>query len=164
MSLSILVWLAVGAYALHIVEEHILGWFAWARKIMNLNMEWNTYVTVEAAIVVLGVAAAMVASAMPMVGLAFIALLVFNVTCFHLLPMAMSDGRFSPGTISGVLLFYPLGWIAFTGGSANAANVIWAVVIGAAAILWPMLLLRLKRESYFRGEAAAAKKPAKRRK
>ncbi|MNC99394.1 hypothetical protein D3C83_176770 [compost metagenome] len=66
-----------------------------------------------------------------------------------------------------MLLFYPLGWLAFTGGSANAANVIWAVVIGGAVILWPMLLLRLKREPYFRvagGEAAPAKKPVRRRK
>jgi hypothetical protein len=163
MSLSILVWLAVGAYALHIIEEHVLDWFGWARKTMNLNMEWDTYVTVEATFLVLGVVAAMSASAMPMVGLAFIVLLVINVTVFHLLPMAMAGGRFSPGTISGVLLFYPIGWLALTSGSASAANLSWAVVIGAAVILWPMLLLQLKREAYFRGEAAVAKRPAKRR-
>ncbi len=163
MSLSILVWLAVGAYALHIIEEHVLDWFGWARKTMNLNMERDTYVTVEATFLVLGVVAAMSASAMPMVGLAFIVLLVINVTVFHLLPMAMAGGRFSPGTISGVLLFYPIGWLALTSGSASAANLSWAVVIGAAVILWPMLLLQLKREAYFRGEAAVAKRPAKRR-
>lgn len=164
MSLSILVWLAVGAYALHIIEEHVLDWFGWARKTMNLNMEWDTYVTVEATFLVLGIVAAMSASAMPMVGLAFIVLLVINVTVFHLLPMAMAGGRFSPGTISGVLLFYPIGWLALTSGSATATNLSWAVVIGAVVILWPMLLLQLKREAYFRGEAAVAKKPAKRRK
>jgi hypothetical protein len=62
-----------------------------------------------------------------------------------------------------VLLFYPIGWLALTSGSASAANLSWAVVIGAAVILWPMLLLQLKREAYFRGEAAVAKRPAKRR-
>ena len=82
---------------------------------------------------------------------------------FHLLPMAMAGGRFSPGTFSG-LLFYVIGWIALTSASATGSNVTWAVVIGAAVILWPMLLLQLKREAYFRGEAAPAKKPAKRRK
>jgi len=163
MSLSILVWLAVGAYALHIIEEHVLDWFGWARKTMNLNMERDTYITVEATFLVLGVVAAMSASAMPMVGLAFIVLLVINVTVFHLLPMAMAGGRFSPGTISGVLLFYPIGWIALTSGSATASNLTWAVVIGAAVILWPMLLLQLKREAYFRGEAVATKKLARRR-
>jgi hypothetical protein len=163
MSLSILVWLAVGAYALHIIEEHILDWFGWARKTMNLNLAWETYVTIEAAFIVLGVAAAMAASAVPVVGLAFIAMLVINVTFFHLLPMMMAGGRFSPGTLSG-LLFYVVGWAAMMSSSATGSNVTWAVVIGAAVILWPMLLLKLKSEAYFRGEAAVAKKPAKRRK
>jgi hypothetical protein len=163
MSLSILVWLAVGAYALHIIEEHILDWFGWARKTMNLNLAWETYVTIEAAFIVLGVAAAMAASAVPVVGLAFIAMLVINVTFFHLLPMMMAGGRFSPGTLSG-LLFYVVGWAAMMSSSATGSNVTWAVVIGAAVILWPMLLLKLKGEAYFRGEAAVAKKPAKRRK
>jgi hypothetical protein len=163
MSLSILVWLAVGAYALHIIEEHILDWFGWARKTMNLNLAWETYVTIEAAFIVLGVAAAMAASAVPVVGLAFIAMLVINVTFFHLLPMMMAGGRFSPGTLSG-LLFYIVGWAAMMSSSATGSNVTWAVVIGAAVILWPMLLLKLKGEAYFRGEAAVAKKPAKRRK
>jgi hypothetical protein len=163
MSLSILVWLAVGAYALHIVEEHVLDWFGWARKTMSLDMTREVYVTIEAAFVVLGVVAAMVTSAMPAVGLAFIAMLVINVTFFHVLPMAMSGGGYSPGTISG-LLFYVVGWSAMMGATATASNVTWAVVIGAAVILWPMLLLRMKREAYFRGEVAAAKKPAKRRK
>jgi hypothetical protein len=163
MSLSILVWLAVGAYALHIIEEHILDWFGWARKTMNLNLAWETYVTIESAFIVLGVAAAMAASAVPVVGLAFIAMLVINVTFFHLLPMMMAGGRFSPGTLSG-LLFYIVGWAAMMSSSATGSNVTWAVVIGAAVILWPMLLLKLKGEAYFRGEAAVAKKPAKRRK
>jgi hypothetical protein len=163
MSLSILVWLAVGAYALHIVEEHVLDWFGWARKTMNLDMTREAYITIEAAFVVLGIVAAMAASAMPIAGLAFIAMLVINVTFFHLLPMAMSGGGFSPGTISG-LLFYVVGWAAVMGPSATGSNLTWAVVIGAAVILWPMLLLKLKREAYFRGEVAVAKKPARRRK
>ena len=167
MSLTILAWLAVGAYALHILEEHILGWFAWARKTMNLTMEWNTYTTIEAVLLILGAVAAMLASAMPVLALAFAALLVVNVTFFHLLPMAMSGGRFSPGAISGVLLFYPIGWLAFTGANVTPAMLLWAVVIGAAAIGWPVLLLKLRSEPYFRvsgGAPAAAKKPAKRRK
>lgn len=165
MSLTILAWLAVGAYALHIVEEHILGWFAWARKTMNLQMEWSTYTTIEAVLLVLGAVAAMLASVMPVLALAFAALLVINVTVFHLLPMVQAGGRFSPGAISGVVLFYPIGWLVFTGPGVTPSMMLWAALIGAAAILWPMLLLRLKREPYFRvtGESTA-RRPAKRRK
>lgn len=167
MSLTILAWLAVGAYALHIVEEHILGWFVWARKNMNLTMEWGTYVTIETSLLILGAVAAMLASVLPVLALAFAALLVINVTFIHLLPMLMGNGKFSPGAISGVLLFYPVGYVAFTGNGVTPGLMMWAAVIGAAVILWPMLLLRLKAEPYFRVagvDSAPARKAAKRKK
>jgi hypothetical protein len=167
MSLTILAWLAVGAYALHILEEHILGWFAWARKTMNLSMEWNTYTTIEVVLLILGAVAAMLAPALPVLALGFAALLVINVTFFHLLPMIVSGGRFSPGAISGVLLFYPIGYYAYAGSGAPPNILMWSVVVGAAAILWPVLLLKLKDQPYFKtsgGNASPARKPAKRRK
>jgi hypothetical protein len=41
---------------------------------------------------------------------------------------------------------------------------IWAIIIGAAVILWPMLLLKLKDQPYFRmGGDASPRKLAKRR-
>jgi hypothetical protein len=168
MSLTILAWLAVGAYALHIVEEHILGWFEWARKTMNLTMEWKTYTTIEVVLLILGAIAAMLAPALPVLALAFAALLVINVTFFHLLPMLMSGGKFSPGAISGVLLFYPIGYYAYANSGAPSSVLTWSVIIGAAAILWPIVLLKLKTQRYFRttggGEPRpAARKAAKRR-
>jgi hypothetical protein len=163
MSLTVLAWLAVGAYALHILEERILGWFAWAKKTMNLSMEWDTYTTVEVVLVILGVIAAMLAPAMPMLALAFVAMLVINVTFFHLLPMLIAGGQFSPGVISGVLLFYPIGYYAYSGSGATQTTMIWAIVIGAAVILWPMLLLKLKEQPYFNGAEATPRKLAKRR-
>jgi hypothetical protein len=167
MSLTILAWLAVGAYALHILEEHILGWFAWARKTMNLSMEWSTYTTIETVLLILGAVAAMLASVMPVLALGFVALLVINVTFFHIVPMLISGGQFSPGTISGVVLFYPLGYYAFTGGGVTPSILMWSIVIGAAAILWPVVLLKLKTQPYFKpsagGDAAAGRKVAKRR-
>ena len=165
MSLTVLAWLAVGAYALHILEEHILGWFPWAKKTMNLSMDWDTYTTVEVVLLILGAIAAMLAPAMPMLALAFAAMLVINVTFFHLLPMLIAGGQFSPGVISGVLLFYPIGYYAYSGSGASQTTMIWAIVIGAAVILWPMLLLKLKDQSYFRmgGGDATPRKLAKRR-
>jgi hypothetical protein len=167
MSLTILAWLAVGAYALHIVEEHILGWFEWARKTMNLTMEWKAYTTIEIVLLILGAIAAMLAPALPVLALAFAALLVINVTFFHLLPMFMSGGKFSPGAISGVLLFYPIGYYAYANSGSPTNVLTWSVIIGAAMIGWPILLLKLKSQPYFRTTAGeprpAARKAAKRR-
>ncbi|MCC6949460.1 MAG: HXXEE domain-containing protein [Bradyrhizobiaceae bacterium] len=169
MSLTVLAWLAVGAYALHILEERILGWFDWAKKTMNLSMDWNTYTAIEVVFLIVGAIAAMLAPALPVLALAFAALLVINVTFFHLLPMVISGGTFSPGAISGVLLFYPVGYYAYAGSGLPQSMVLWSVAIGAAVILWPVVLLKLKDQPYFRasGNSAAAlptRRLAKRRK
>lgn len=170
MSLTVLAWLAIGAYALHILEEHILGWHDWARKSMNMPMEWSTYTTIEIVFLILGTIAAMLAPALPVLALAFAAFLVINVTFFHLLPMVVSGGNFSPGAISGVLLFYPAGYYAYANSGEPQETLIWSVVIGAGVILWPVLLLKLRSQPYFRTPAAGhagsapARKTAKGRK
>jgi hypothetical protein len=167
MSLTVLAWLAVGAYALHILEEHILGWHGWARKTMNLSMEWDAYTTVEVVLLILGAIAAMLAPALPVLALAYAAFLVINVTFFHLLPMIISGGNFSPGIITGVLLFYPVGYYAYAGSTQPQSVIMWSVVIGAAIIAWPVLLLKLRQQPYFKagagGDGGSARKAVRRR-
>lgn len=166
MSLTVLAWLAVGAYALHILEEHILGWHGWARRNMNLSMEWDSYMTVEVVLLILGAIAAMLAPALPVLALAYAAFLVINVTFFHLLPMIISGGNFSPGIITGIVLFYPVGYYAYWGSGHPQNVVVWSVIIGAAIILWPVLLLKIRNQPYFRprsAETAAPRKAGRRR-
>lgn len=169
MSLTVLAWLAVGAYALHILEERILDWFGWARRTMNLSMDWSTYTAIEVVFLIVGAIAAMLAPVLPVLALAFAALLVVNVTFFHLVPMVVSGGTFSPGTISGVLLFYPIGYYAYAGSGQSQSVVVWSIVIGAAIILWPIALLKLREQPYFRttggeGGSVPPRRLAKRRK
>ncbi len=167
MSLTVLAWLAVAAYALHIVEEHILGWFDWARKTMNISLGWEQYVITEVAILILGLTAAMLAGTPigPTLVVAFTTLLLINVIFFHVLPMLANGGRFSPGAISGVFLFLPLAWHVFKTQTLSQNDLIWACVLGILLILWPMLLLKLKGVAYFSGAPvrAASKSKAKRR-
>jgi hypothetical protein len=167
MSLTVLVWLAVAAYALHIVEEHILGWYDWARKTMNISLGWEQYVITEVAILILGLTAAMLAGTPigPTLIVAFTTLLLVNVIFFHVLPMLANGGRFSPGVISGVFLFLPLAWHVFKTQNLSQNDLIWACVLGVLLILWPMLLLKLRGMPYFSGAPvrAAAKSKAKRR-
>lgn len=155
--MTLLAWLAVAAYVLHVVEEHILGWYDWARKTMNISMEWDHYVTTEVAIIVLGIVAAML-SGVPQIGpilvVAFVTLLVINVVFFHLLPMLASGFKFSPGIISGILLFLPLGYYTFRGQTLSQNDLFTAGLIGVAVIAWPMILLWLKKQSYFSGAPA----------
>ena len=162
-SLTVLAWLAVAAYALHVVEEHILGWYDWARKTMNISLGWNEYVITEAAILLLGVTAAVLSENKECgttLVIAFATLLLINAIFFHVLPMLANRGRFSPGAISGLFLFLPLAWLVFKTPQAMALNtngMVWAVVLGIGLILWPMFLLKLRGTAYFSGRAAPAR-------
>jgi hypothetical protein len=166
MSLTVLAWLAVAAYALHIVEEHILGWYDWARRTMNISLGWEQYVITEVAILILGLTAAMLAGTAygPTLIVAFTTLLLINVIFFHLLPMLANGGRFSPGVISGLFLFLPLAWTVYKTQTLSQNDLVWAVVLGILLILWPMFLLKLRGVPYFSGQPArAAKAKAKRK-
>jgi hypothetical protein len=158
MSLTVLAWLAVAAYALHVVEEHMLGWFDWARKRMNIT--WEQYVIAEVAILVLGVTTAMLAGSPigPTLVVAFATLLVLNAVFFHILPMLTDGGKFSPGVITGILLFLPLGWQVLKTQTLPQNDLFWAIVIGAAVIVWLWLLSYLKAQRYFSGAAPAKRK------
>ena len=160
MSLTVLAWLAVAAYALHIVEEHILGWFDWARKTMNISLGWEQYVITEVAILILGLTAAMLSGTPmgPTLVVAFATLLLINVIFFHVLPMLANGGRFSPGVISGIFLFLPLAWHVYKTQTLSQNDLIWAVVLGILLILWPMLLLKLRNVAWFSGAPVRATK------
>ncbi len=167
MSLTVLAWLAVAAYALHIVEEHILGWYDWARKTMNISLGWEQYVITEVAILILGLTAAMLSGTPmgPTLVVAFATLLLINAIFFHLLPMLVNGGKFSPGVISGVFLFLPLVWHVYKSQNLSQNDMFWAVGLGIALILWPMFLLKLRNVAWFSGQPArAAKSSGKRRK
>jgi hypothetical protein len=160
MSLTVLAWLAVAAYALHVVEEHMLGWLDWARKTMGLSMTWEQYVISEVAILILGLTTAMLAGSPigPMLIVAFATLLVINAVVFHILPMLTNGGKFSPGVLTGVVLFLPLGWQVYRTQTLTQNDLVWSVLIGVAVLGWLWLLTYLKGQRYFSGAAPAKRK------
>jgi hypothetical protein len=63
-------------------------------------------------------------------------------------------GRFSPGLVTAVLLFFPAG-IAVWWKAANGALLDWqtaalAITGGAALMAYPVVMLNLKSRPYFR--------------
>ncbi len=160
MSLTVLAWLAVAAYALHVVEEHMLGWYDWARKTMNISMTWEQYVITEVAILILGLTAAMLAGQPigPMLIVAFATLLFINAIFFHIIPMFTNGGKFSPGVLTGIVLFLPLCWQVYKTQTLSQNDLFWSVAIGAAVMVWLWLLTYLKGQRYFSGAAPAKRK------
>jgi len=146
MSLEQLCWLATAAYGIHIAEEYLLGWRDWVHSISGVNVRSGFFFAMNALALVVGMACAAMAGRLPVVALAFPALMLINATFFHVGAFLWTRGRFSPGLITAISLFYPMGiWCfksAYDMGVLTAARVAGAFVLGAILMAAPMLMFK----------------------
>lgn len=154
MSLTDLTWLALAAYGLHILEEYTFDWRNWARNVLTLPVEWDHFYVTNALVIVLGAVAAELAATQPMLALAFPAVMLINATFFHVGPFLVTRGRFSPGLITAVILFYPIGIACFRRAAADGhldnGALAGALALGAALMAAPVVMLKAKDHIYFR--------------
>jgi hypothetical protein len=157
-SLTDLCWLATAAYGLHILEEFVLNWRDWARNVIGLPVDWPVFYLLNALVIVFGIIAASLAATQPALALAFPAVMLVNGTVFHVLPFLRTRGRFSPGVISAVVLFYPLAlacyWHAAQTGEVGPVGLVGSLVLGAVLMACPVVLLLVKDRPYFRQDRA----------
>ena len=144
---AFVLWLMLFAYALHILEEHTLNWLGWARSTLKLDLSWADFYVTNAIVVVAGICTAMIGWQLPEVSLMFPALALVNALVFHIGP-TLVQRRFSPGTISAVLLFLPVGIWSYYGGYLDGYLTTQIGVVsaigGAVLMAYPIVLLRLK--------------------
>jgi hypothetical protein len=147
--LSALLWLCVAAYTLHILEEFVFDWRNWARNVLRLPAQWADFYITNAVVIVLGIVAAQIAPAWPAVALGFPALMLINATFFHVAPFLWTRGRFSPGLITALLLFFPLGLGTIISAHPDTATLAAAFAVGALLMATPIVFLKLKGRRYF---------------
>ncbi|MFZ1086959.1 MAG: HXXEE domain-containing protein [Terracidiphilus sp.] len=154
MALDQLCWIATAALGAHVAEEGVLDWPGWVRAVGKVEVDWKSFYLVNAAGILWGIVCAEVASAMPLVALSLPALLLINATFFHVPGFILGRGRFSPGLISAVVLFYPIGILgykcAYDTGVLTRTNLIGSLLLGAAVMLAPVLLFQARTLPYFR--------------
>lgn len=154
MTLSQWLWLATAAYGVHALEEFVLDWRDWARDIIRLPVDWDSFYVTNALVIVLGVTAANLADGLPGIALSFPALMLINAVFFHIVPTVATRGRFSPGLFTAVALFLPIGIACFraahAAGQLNTGAIATAFTIGAALMAAPIVLLKVKDRPYFR--------------
>jgi hypothetical protein len=154
MDLTTLAWLAMAAYALHIMEEYTFDWRNWARAVIKLPVEWSDFYVTNAVVVALGIAQAMLAPTLPLAPLIYASVMLINAIFFHILPVIRTNGRFSPGLFTAVALFLPVAiavwWRAGADGALDATTVIVAIIGGALLMAYPVAMLNLKSRPYFR--------------
>ena len=153
MNHEIWLWVATAAYGLHALEEFMLDWKTWANKVLKLPVDWPIFYVVNALVVVLGIIAAEIGWRLSALSLAFPALMLINAVFFHILPFVVKK-KFSPGLISAVCLFLPLGSWLFYGanrdGVLTTTTAIIAVALGAGLMAYPIILLKLKDKPFFK--------------
>jgi len=150
MDLSHWLWLATAAYAIHMIEEFMLEWRDWARAVIGLPVDWPDFYIANGVVVVLGIVAANLAA----VALGFAGLMLINAIFFHIAPFIWTRGRFSPGLFTALLLLIPVGaacyWVAHEAGVLTPARIAGSLLLGAALMATPVILLRIKGRPYFR--------------
>lgn len=153
MTLADLAWLAMAAYAIHILEEYIFDWRNWARAVIGLPVEWGDFFVTNAVVVVLGIAQAMLAPTLPLAPLVYAALMIINAIFFHVLPFVTMRGRFSPGLATAVVLLLPIGIMIFHAaaiqGDLDSISFTGAIVGGAILMACPIVMLKLRGRPYF---------------
>ena len=153
MTLQTLAWLAMAAYALHIMQEYTFDWRNWARAVIKLPVEWSDFYVTNAVVIALGIGQAHLAPTLPLAPLMFASLRLINAVFFHILPVVRTGGRFSSGLITAIALFFPVGitvWLK----AAHEAPLDWITVTiavggGAALMAFPIVMLNLKERPYF---------------
>jgi hypothetical protein len=154
MTLQTLAWLAMAAYALHIMEEFTFDWRNWARAVIKLPVEWSDFYVTNAIVIAVGIAQAQLAPVLPLAPLTFASLMLINAVFFHILPFVRMGGRFSPGLVTAILLFLPTG-IAVWWRAGREVPLDWTTVMlaasgGVALMAYPIIMLNLRDRPYFR--------------
>lgn len=146
-------WVALAAYAFHILEEYSYDWKTWSQKTMKLDVDWNTFYVMNIAILFLGLSCAEVGWSHPTFSLIFPAAMLVNALIFHIIPYVRSKRQFSPGMFTAIFLFLPIGLgsykVAMDLGVLTKALVI-SGVCGALVMAFPVFLLKTKNLGFFK--------------
>jgi hypothetical protein len=145
-----LLWVLTLASALHVMDEHALGWQGWAVKTFGhrfgVQPTWADFWATNTALLTIGVTCAAVGWRAPWFALAFPAVCLINAVFFHVVPTVVQK-RPNPGMFTAVLLYIPISiWIyveADRDGVLSTSAIVWSTVIGAALMVFAIVILRL---------------------
>lgn len=145
-------WVLAVASALHVVEEHALGWQGWAAKTFGARFglvpTWTDFWATNGALIMVAIAASVVGWRAPAFALAFPALCLINAAFFHVLP-SVAERRPNPGLFTAVGLYIPISIWAYAAAGQDdvlsAGTVLGSIAIGAFLMAAAIGALALKK-------------------
>jgi hypothetical protein len=147
--LQVLLWMCVAAYGAHVLEEFVFDWRNWSQQVLHLPTRWDDFYITNCLVIVVAVTAAMIAPEYPAVALGFPALMLINGSFMHILPFILKRGRFSPGLITSVTMFLPLGYCTMIAAELNVRVLATAFAVGATLLATPISFVVLRNKPYF---------------
>lgn len=140
-------WVVVSVIGLHMLEEFGLDVTTWAGTLAPFRLLASEFHMVNFAYLTFAVATAQVGWRLPAFALATPATCLVNVLFMHVLG-TLASGRFSPGLLTGIVLFLPASayafWAARRDGVLSRRVLLLAFTGGTLLQLFPILLLYLR--------------------
>lgn len=147
--LQIMLWLCAAAYGAHVLEEFVFDWRSWSQQVLHLPTRWEDFYITNCLVIVVAIVGAMIAPEYPAVALGFPALMIINGACMHVLPFILKRGRFSPGLITSVTMFLPLGIYTMRAAHGDIRMYTIAFAVGATLLATPISFVVLRGKHYF---------------
>lgn len=144
-------WMALAAYALHIMEEFFYDWQDWAQEVLHLQVNWTGFYVTNVVVLFLGVTSASIGWSNPIIALAYPGLMLINTIFFHIMPVIIKK-KFSPGVITACLLFLPICFFTYKQAIDNGisiSTILGSIFIGALIMAYPIVLLKTKDLPFF---------------
>jgi hypothetical protein len=147
MEHAYLLWLLPVVYAAHVIEEYEMNWYGWVRHALHLEVSQPQFYLVNMAVLLMGIAAAMIGWQAPLLSLAMPAQMLVNAIFFHVLPTVRLR-VFSPGLLTALGFFIPTTLLVYAGAAADGvltpAIFIGSGILGALVMAFPVLLIALE--------------------
>jgi len=111
-------WVVAVSCALHVAEELITGWQAWAREALGIVMPTARFLGVNAILVAAAFVMARVGWRRPVLSLVIPSATLVNGVFFHILP-TLVQGRVAPGVYTAAVLYVPFSSWALIGAARD---------------------------------------------
>jgi hypothetical protein len=164
---SWVLWVAIVAIGLHVMEEYAEGWLAWANQQVGpkfgITFTPTDFFFTAFLLIFYALAGAAIGWWAPAVSLAIPALFIVNTVFLHMLPSLRGD-RLTPGTLSAVFIYLPVAawifWAAAEDGVLNPGTVVLAFILGTALMYYPLAVAVLAKKIGWQEQPTAEPDPA----
>ena len=134
-------WVVAVSCALHVAEEYLTGWQAWARDALGIVMPTTRFLAANAVLVIAALLLARVGWRRPILSLVIPSATLVNALFFHILPTIVQQ-RVAPGVYTAVLLYVPFSSWALIGAARDGVprTAIAAGVVAGSLLMVSVVL------------------------